>query len=116
MIRISLIEDKRGEHIEDYVQDLIQPLEFLVMSFILTNAQTTFMDLMNRVFKLFLGKFLIVFVDDILVYSNSPKNHEEPLRKALQRLKEQQLYASFLNASFSLIMTFLRHVIQKDKI
>ena len=60
--------------------------EFLVMSFRLTNATTTFMDLMNRVFKQFIDQFVIVFIDDILVYSKSRKEHEQHLRMVLQTL------------------------------
>ena len=60
--------------------------EFLVMSFRLTNATTTFMDLMNRVFKQFIDQFVIVFIDDILVYSKSREEHEQHLRMVLQTL------------------------------
>ncbi|XP_062086200.1 uncharacterized protein LOC133792312 [Humulus lupulus] len=67
--------------------------EFLVMSFGLTNAPATFMDLMNRVFKDFLDQFVIVFIDDILVYSGSEAEHEQHLRQVLQRLREHQLYS-----------------------
>ncbi|XP_070008616.1 uncharacterized protein [Nicotiana sylvestris] len=65
--------------------------EFLVMSFGLTNAPAAFMDLMNRVFKPFLDTFIIVFIDDILVYSKSKEDHAEHLRIALQTLKENEL-------------------------
>ena len=67
--------------------------EFLVMLFGLTNSPVTFMDLMNRVFSMYLDKFVIVFIDDILVYSSSPKEHAEHLRTVLQILRERQLYA-----------------------
>ena len=67
--------------------------EFLVMSFGLTNAQFAFIDLMNRVFKDYLDKFVIVFIDDILIYSQSETEHEHHLRLVLQRLREQSLYA-----------------------
>ena len=69
--------------------------EFLVMSFGLTNSPAAFMDLMNMVFSPYLDKFVIVFIDDILVYSGSPKEHAEHLRTVLQILKERQLYAKF---------------------
>ena len=67
--------------------------EFLVMSFGLTNAPTAFMDLMNQVFQPYLDRFVIVFIDDILVYSGSPEEHLEHLRIVLQTLRERQLYA-----------------------
>jgi hypothetical protein len=67
--------------------------EFLVMSFGLTNAPAVFMDLMNRVFRPYLDKFVVVFIDDILVYSNSYLEHEQHLRQVLSTLREHQLYA-----------------------
>ena len=69
--------------------------EFLVMPFGLTNAPAAFMDLMNRVFIPYLDKFVIVFIDEILVYSDSPVEHAEHLRTVLQILRERQLYAKF---------------------
>ncbi|KAL5578492.1 hypothetical protein UlMin_020191 [Ulmus minor] len=74
--------------------------EFLVMSFGLTNAPAAFMDLMNRVFKEFLDRFVIVFIDDILVYSKSAEEHEEHLRLILQTLRDHQLFAKFKKCEF----------------
>ncbi|XP_019264632.1 PREDICTED: uncharacterized protein LOC109242230, partial [Nicotiana attenuata] len=69
--------------------------EFLVMSFGLTNAPAAFMDLMNRVFRLYIDSFVIVFIDDILIYSRSLGENEQHFRLVLQTLREQQLYAKF---------------------
>ena len=85
--------------------------EFLVMPFGLTNAPAVFMDLMNRVFRPFLDQFVIVFIDDILIYSRSETNHEQHLRLALQTLREHQLYAKFSKCEFWLSeVRFLGHV------
>ena len=69
--------------------------EFLVMPFELINSPAAFMDLMNMVFNPYLDKFVIVFIDDILVYLGSPEEHAEHLRTVLQILRERQLYAKF---------------------
>lgn len=74
--------------------------EFLVMSFRLTNAPATFMDLMNRVFRPYLDQFIIVFTDDILVYFKSSEEHEEHLRIALQTLRDHKLYVKFNKCEF----------------
>ena len=74
--------------------------EFLVMPFGLTNAPVTFMDLMNRVFQPYLDRFVVVFIDDILVYSEIEEKHEEHLRIVLQVLREKQLYAKFSKCEF----------------
>ncbi|KAL8098809.1 hypothetical protein AgCh_031510 [Apium graveolens] len=74
--------------------------EFLVMSFGLTNAPAAFMDLMNRVFKKYLDKCVIVFIDDILIYSRTEAEHAEHLRIALEILREEQLFAKFLKYEF----------------
>jgi hypothetical protein len=67
--------------------------EYTVMSFGLTNAPAYFLYLMNKVFMEYLDKFVVVFIDDILVYSRSEEEHEEHLRLALQKLREHRLYA-----------------------
>ncbi|XP_060963693.1 uncharacterized protein LOC133033109 [Cannabis sativa] len=86
--------------------------EFMVMSFGLTNAPAAFMDLMNRVFKEYLDQFVIVFIDDILIYSKTEGEHEEHLRLTLQRLREHQLYAKYKKCEFSLSeVSFLGHIV-----
>ncbi|GJU15817.1 putative reverse transcriptase domain-containing protein [Tanacetum coccineum] len=86
--------------------------EFQVMSFGLTNAPAVFMDLMNRVCKPYLDKFVIVFIDDILIYSKSKKEHEEHLRQILKLLKKEELYAKFSKCEFWISrVQFLGHVI-----
>ena len=69
--------------------------EFTVMPFGLTNSQTTFMDLMHRVFQPYLDQFVVVFMDDILIDSQSEWEHEYHLRIFLQSLRDHQLYAKF---------------------
>nr|GEV20745.1 putative reverse transcriptase domain-containing protein [Tanacetum cinerariifolium] len=69
--------------------------EFQVMLFGFTDAPAVFMDLMNRVCKLYLDKFVILFIDDILIYSKSKKEHEEHLKTILRLLKKGKLYAKF---------------------
>ena len=70
------------------------------MSFRLTNALATFMDLMNRVFRPFLDQIVIIFIDDILVYLRSEEEHAMHLRFVLQALREHQLYAKFSKYEF----------------
>nr|GFB44918.1 putative reverse transcriptase domain-containing protein [Tanacetum cinerariifolium] len=89
--------------------------EFQVMPFGVTNAPAVFMDLMNRVCKPYLDKFVIVFIDDILIYSKSKEDHEEHLNTILELLKNEKLYAKFLKCDFWLkSMHFLGHVINSD--
>ncbi|KAI3472583.1 hypothetical protein Pfo_031315, partial [Paulownia fortunei] len=87
------------------------------MPFDLTNAPTAFMDLMNRVFKQYLDKFVIVFIDNILIYSRDKEEHKKYLKIVLQVLKEKQLYAKFKKCEFWLQqVVFLCHVVSKDGI
>ncbi|XP_069147076.1 uncharacterized protein [Solanum lycopersicum] len=89
--------------------------EFVVMSFGLTNAPAAFMSLMNRIFKPYLDLVVIVFIDDILVYSKSKKEHEEHLRIVLEMLREKKLCAKFSKCEFWLdAVSFLGHVVSKD--
>ena len=82
------------------------------MPFGLTNAPAVFMDLMNRIFQPYLDQFVIVFIDDILIYLGSKEDHEEHLRVVLQILRENQLYANFSKCQFWLeSVAFLGHVI-----
>ncbi|GJW83533.1 putative reverse transcriptase domain-containing protein [Tanacetum coccineum] len=86
--------------------------EFQVMPFGLTNAPVVFMDLMNRVCKPYLDKFIIVFIDDILIYSRNKEEHANHLRIILELLKKEKLYAKFSKCDFWIrIVQFLRHLI-----
>jgi hypothetical protein len=86
--------------------------EYTVMSFKLTNALTYFMYLMNKVFVKYLDKFVMVFIDDILVFSKTEEEHEVHLRLVLEKLRGHQLYAKFSKCEFWITeVAFLGHVI-----
>ena len=86
--------------------------EFTVMSFGFTNAPAAFMDLMHRVFQPYLDLFVVVFVNDILIYSKSKEEHEDHLRIVLQALRVHKLYAKFSKCEFWLMkVRFLGHVV-----
>nr|GEV57971.1 putative reverse transcriptase domain-containing protein [Tanacetum cinerariifolium] len=91
--------------------------EFQVMSFALTNAPAVFMDLMNRVCKPYLDKFVIVFIDDILIYLKNKQEHEENLKLILELLKNEELYAKFSKCEFWIPkVQFLDHMIDNKGI
>nr|GEX65871.1 putative reverse transcriptase domain-containing protein [Tanacetum cinerariifolium] len=91
--------------------------KLMVMSFGLTNAPAVFMDLMNRVCKPYLDKFVIVFIDDILIYSKDEKEHEEHLKVILELFKKEDLYAKFSKCEFWIPkVQFLGHVIDSQGI
>jgi hypothetical protein len=86
--------------------------EYTVMSFGLTNAPAYFMYLMKKVFMEYLDKFVVVFIDDILIYSKTEEEHEEHRRLVLRKLREHQLYAKFSKCAFWLKeVSFLGHII-----
>ena len=87
------------------------------MPFILTNAPATFMDLMNRVFHPYLDQFVIIFIDDILVYSRNAKEHTFHIEIVLQTLRDHELYAKFSKCEFWLNnVVFLEHVVSGNGI
>ncbi|GKA42057.1 putative reverse transcriptase domain-containing protein [Tanacetum coccineum] len=107
--------------IEGHVFDIdlipFRHVEFTVMPFGLTNAPTVFIDLMNIVCRPYLDKFVIVFIDDILIYSKTREEHVEHLRLVLELLKKEKLYAKFFKYEFWLReVQFLGHVINGNRI
>jgi hypothetical protein len=87
------------------------------MSFGLTNAPAYFMNLMNKVFMEYLDKFVMVFIDDILIYSRSEVEHEEHLHLVLQKLRDHRLYAKLSKSEFWLKqVAFLGHIVSKGGI
>jgi hypothetical protein len=91
--------------------------EFTVTSFGLTNVPAYFMNLMNKVFMEYLDRFIIVFIDDILIYSKSDSDHEEHLRLVLQKLRDNKLYAKYSKCEFWIDeVPFLGHIISNGGI
>jgi hypothetical protein len=91
--------------------------EFVVVSFGLTNAPAYFMNLMNKVFMEELDRFVVMFIDDILIYSETVEEHEEHLRIVLERLRQQKLYAKFSKCEFWMEkVAFLGHVLSAEGI
>jgi hypothetical protein len=87
------------------------------MSFGLTNAPAYFMNLMNKVFMEYLDSFVMVFIDDILIYSKSGSDHEEHLRLVLQKLRDNQFYVMYNKCKFWIDeVPFLRHIISNGGI
>ena len=88
-----------------------------MMPFELTNTMTIFMDLMNRIFSPYLDKFVVVFIDDILIYSCSSAGHEQHLMVVLELLRKNELYAKLSKCEFWLRdVVFLGHVISEKRI
>ena len=86
--------------------------EFLVMPFGLTNVPAAFMDMMNSLFRPYLDQFIVVFIDDILVYFRDEQEHEQHLKIVLQTLREKKLYAKLSKCDFWLKeVSFLGHIV-----
>ena len=91
--------------------------EYTIMSFRLTNAPTIFMDYMNRILRLYLDKFVVVVIDDILVYSKMEREYTDHFRMVLQILREKKLYAKLPKYEFWMNeVKFLRHVVSQGGI
>ena len=91
--------------------------EFLVMPFGLTNAPATFMDLMNHVLRPYVDRFVVVFIDNILIYSKDQEDHDTHLRVVLETLRKEHLYAKKSKCKFWLReVSFLGHIISKEGI
>ena len=91
--------------------------EFLVMPFGLTNAPAAFMDLINRVFPPYVDQFVVVIIDDILVYSKDAQKHEQHLRIVMETLREKKLYAKLSKCNFGLKeVSFLGHIVSVEGI
>lgn len=91
--------------------------EFMVMPFGLTNAPAVFVDLMNRVCRPYLDKFVIAFIDDILIYSRSKEEHSQHIRQILETLQTEKVYAKFSKCEFWIRrVEFLGHVVSKEGI
>ena len=112
----------RSRYYQLRVKDVIVPktafrtryghYEFLVMPFGFTNAPTAFMDLMNRVFRPYVDQFVVVFIDDILMYYKDAQEHEQNLRIVLETLREKRLYAKLRKCDFWLKeVSFLCHIV-----
>ncbi|GKA55919.1 putative reverse transcriptase domain-containing protein, partial [Tanacetum coccineum] len=108
-------------HEDDFLKSAFRTryghFEVTVMPFGLTNAPAVFMDLMNKVYRPYLDKFVIIFIDNILIYSKTQEEHVEHLRLVLELLKKEKLYAKFSKCEFWLKeVQFLGHVINGDGI
>ena len=89
--------------------------EFLVMPFSLTNTPAAFMSLMNKTFQQYLDQFVIIFIDDILIYSSSREVYEQHLQTALQILREQQLHAKFSKCEFWMEKLLFLGILYQEK-
>ena len=87
------------------------------MPFGMTNTPAAFMDLMHRVFQPYLDRFVMVFIDDIMIYSQSERENEDHLRVVLQLLRDHYMYAKFNKCEFLLIeVRFLGHVVSASRV
>ena len=102
---------------KDCFQNSLRSLRICSDAFGLTNEPAIFMDLMNRVCRTYLDKFFIVFIDDILVYSQNKEEHNQHLRQVLKNLRPEKLYVKFSKCEFCIRkVEFIGHVVCKDGI
>ncbi|KAL0415947.1 UNVERIFIED_CONTAM: Transposon Tf2-12 polyprotein [Sesamum latifolium] len=107
---------KEGDEAKMTVVTRYGAFEFLVMPFGLTNAPATFSTLMNQVLHGFLDEFVVVYLDDIIIYSRTLAEHVEHLRQVLARLREYELYAKVSKCSFARRLSVLRHIVERGRI
>ena len=108
--------DQRGR-LQDSFQTRYGHCEFFVVPFAFTNALTTFMCLMNSVLHPYMEKFVIVFIDDILIYSENEEEHAEHMALMVRFLREHQLYAKLRKCNlFHIKVHYLGHVVSKEGI
>jgi hypothetical protein len=115
-VRLPSSENQRRRHQQDNIQTRYNHYEFVVVPFGLINAPSNFMCLMNGVFRYYLDKFIIFFLDDIIIYSKM-EEHEKHLNMMLQVLKEHQLYANIRKCTFcQRQIHYLGHIVSKEGI
>ncbi|KAL2246590.1 UNVERIFIED_CONTAM: Transposon Tf2-12 polyprotein [Sesamum indicum] len=108
---------KEGDEAKTTVVTRYGAFEFLVMPFGLTNAPATFSTLMNQVLHGFLDEFVVVYLDDIVIYSRTLAEHEDHLRQVLTRLREHELYVKVSKCSFAReTISFLGHIVERGRI
>ncbi|KAL0415859.1 UNVERIFIED_CONTAM: Retrovirus-related Pol polyprotein from transposon [Sesamum latifolium] len=108
---------KEGDEAKMIVVTRYGAFEFLVMPFGLTNAPATFSTLMNQVLHGFLDEFVVVYLDDIVIYSGTLAEHVEHLRQVLTRLREHELYGNVSKCSFAQeTISFLGHIVERGHI
>nr|GEU48205.1 hypothetical protein [Tanacetum cinerariifolium] len=112
---LSSTESQGQRYSQDCFKMRYGHYEFQVMPFRLTNALVVFMDLINRVCKPYLDKFMIVFIDDILIYSRNKEEHADHLRIILELLRKEELYAKFSKCDLWIsVVQFLGHIIDSQ--
>ena len=117
MIWVSSVKDKDADVHKTMFRTRYGYYEFLVMTFGLTNAPKAFFDLMNHFFRPYVDQFVVVFIDNILMYSKDREDHDTHLRVVLETLRWEQLYAKLSKCEFLLReVSFLGHIVSEEGI